>query len=487
MVPGDTETGLILDLMLPADAPLAPVRGRARLIRWIWHDTADFALAADGLALIQTGGSAWRVDRFRPATSQSAWAPGAPDWTLAEGDSPAGACAAAGLDLPDMLIPMVRLQANERSLRAGPDGVTGYVIAGVLHGAASERPVRLLRLAGPAFAVIVRAEELGASVPGRAVSAQALGLVYPDLPPRRSGAPDISAHASVGMAVGHIVGHLADVILDLAPSIALGVGQEPVHQMRVATRRLRSALGLFGKIAACPELAPIKADARRLAAILGPARDWDVFLAGTGAAVVAALPDDAAMARLLGAAKRRRQAAYRALRAYLDGPEFRRLGLRLAEFVALRPWEMDAAAAALAAFAARALKKRHGRMVAAGDGIASLDVPALHRVRLQAKGLRYAAEFLAPAFPDRSIGRYVRRLSNVQEALGHLNDANVAAGLMGELAGAGGLGYAGGVVRGFVAGSAGDARADIAGAWKRFRKLGVKSLFAAREDDLKKD
>ena len=488
MVPGDAETGLTLDLLLPADAPLPPVQGRARTIRWVWHDTAEFAFADDGLALIETSGAAWRVDRFRPAKPASAWLPGAPDWTLAESDAPAPTCAAAGLNLPAMLIPMVRLQGRQRNLRTGSDGVALYVIDGVLHGAASEQPVRLLRLTGPAFAVIARADGLGAAVPGRSVSDLALSLVRPGLPPRRAGAPCIAGNFSVGAAFGHIVGHLTDVILQLAPSIALGVGPEPVHQMRVATRRLRSALGLFGKIVDCSELASIKADVRQLATILGPARDWDVFLAGTGAAVAASLPEDAAVARLLGAAKRRRQAAYRQLGAHLDGSEFRLLGLRLASLVAMRPWEADGEPVALADFAVRALKKRHARILAAGDGIAALDVPALHGLRLQAKRLRYAAEFLAPLYPDRLIGRYVRRLSDVQETLGHLNDGRVAAALMGELGRAGGLGYAGGVVCGFVAGHAGDARAGIADAWKRFRKLGVKSLFAAAKPaDLEKD
>ena len=488
MVPGDAEAVLTLDLILPDDASLPPLQGRARTIRWVWHDTVDFALAEDGLALIEAVGAAWRVDRFRPAKPASAWLPGAPDWTLAEGETEAQGCAAAGLDVPVGMMPMARLQARQRNLRAGQDGVTGYLIEGVLHGAASERPVRLLRLTGPAFAVVARADGLGASVPCIGLSGLALLLVHPGLPARRTGAPCLSANANVGAAFGHIVGHLADVILRLAPLTVLGVGPEPVHQMRVATRRLRSALGLFAKVAVCPELAPIKADARKLATILGPARDWDVFLSGTGAAVAASLPDDAAVSRLLAAAKRRRQAAYRVLRAYLDGPEFRLLGLRLASFVATQPWEVEGEAVPLTSFAARALKKRHVRMVAAGDRIEDLDVPALHGLRLQAKRLRYAAEFLAPLYPDRVIGRYVRRLTDVQEALGHLNDASVAAALMGELGRAGGLGYAGGVVRGFVAGCAGDARTEIKGAWKRFRKLGAKSLFAlAGLGDLKKD
>jgi len=307
--------------------------------------------------------------------------------------------------------------------------------------------------------------------------------------------PALAADMPIGAVIGQIIGYLTDVIVKTAPHAIIGAGPEPVHQMRVATRRLRSALGLFGKIIDCPEAAAIKAGARALAAILGPPRDWDVFLAGTAAAIAAALPDDEAVARLLESARKSRQRAYAALRRYIVGPAFRKLCAQLAAFAAQRPWEPELPGKApdLARFAARALKKRHARLRATGDGsdgagIATLAVPDLHALRLQAKRLRYAAEFLAPAFPAQAIGRYLRRLSDLQEALGHLNDASVAAALMAQLGRAGGLGYGGGVVRGFVAGRADDHRDEIASAWRKFRKFDAAALFeSARLADLDKD
>ncbi|MBC7636361.1 MAG: CHAD domain-containing protein [Acetobacteraceae bacterium] len=307
--------------------------------------------------------------------------------------------------------------------------------------------------------------------------------------------PFITPDMQVEAIFGPIFGNLTGVILQTAPLAVLGAGPEPVHQMRVATRRLRSAFGLFGKIVDCPQAAALKAGARALAAVLGPPRDWDVFLAGTGADLTAALPNDDAVARLLGAASHQQQIAYASLRRYLDGPAFRKLGAQLAVFAAQHAGSQGSPATVpdFAAFAARILKKRHKRLRASGEGpdgagIATLTVPELHNCRLQAKRLRYIAEFLAPAFPAHAIARYLRRLSDLQEALGHSNDASVAADLMAQLGRAGGRGYGGGLVRGFVAGRAGNYHDDIASAWRRFRKLDGAALFsAAKPVDLDKD
>jgi len=45
-----------------------------------------------------------------------------------------------------------------------------------------------------------------------------------------------------------------------------------------------------------------------------------------------------------------------------------------------------------------------------------------HRVRIDAKKLRYLAEFVAPLYAPRAGRRYLRRLAAIQTALGGLND-----------------------------------------------------------------
>jgi triphosphatase len=123
-------------------------------------------------------------------------------------------------------------------------------------------------------------------------------------------------------------------------------------------------------------------------------------------------------------------------------------------------------------FAAEVLTRRHHRVIRRGDNFDDLDVPELHAVRLAAKRLRYATEFFATIFAPKLAARFIRRLSLLQEHLGYLNDAAVAASLLAELGPITGTrGYAIGVVRGFMTAEVAHDRRRLIRAWKRFQKL----------------
>jgi len=61
-----------------------------------------------------------------------------------------------------------------------------------------------------------------------------------------------------------------------------------------------------------------------------------------------------------------------------------------------------------------------------GDAIDRLTDEQRHRLRIDAKKLRYPAEFLAGLYPSHASRRYLRRLAAVQAALGGLNDLAVS-------------------------------------------------------------
>ena len=90
---------------------------------------------------------------------------------------------------------------------------------------------------------------------------------------------------NVDQAVVLITGHLADVILHWARTAPDGTAPEPVHQMRVAVRRLRTALAVFRRTAPEGALDSLEKELKSVARLLGGARDWDVFLGETGDAV----------------------------------------------------------------------------------------------------------------------------------------------------------------------------------------------------------
>jgi triphosphatase len=467
---------------LPRHALLAPLRSgkaRSRAVRIVWHDSADRALALHGLTLAEQH-PGWRLERLVPDTQ--GWPPGQPSPVLASGRDPN----ALGHPLPAPLVPIAAFAG--RSLRLaladdlGPVELT--LLNGSVHAVTGEHPVSRLRLDGSARAVqavaMALAGALRLAVPRASLAGTALGIAT-GVPPRarRLGPPELPAELSVGAAFSYVVGHLTDVILYDAPSAAEGQdGPEPVHQMRVAVRRLRSAIKVFGRALRCPALDAADVGLKALASKLAPTRDWDVFVTETAASVVRAFPAEQRLQRLLAAAGRRRRACHDELRAFLSSAEFRCLGIELACLAGSQEWqatlgeperaELDVP---LHEFAARVLDRRMNKLERADHDLAELDAAELHAVRLRAKRLRYAAEIFAPLHPGKPAIRFIHRLSTLQNRLGSLNDAAVAAGLLGDLAGSGGgHAFATGLILGFAGAHAGRTRERMNKAWRKFHR-----------------
>ena len=480
---------LELDLTLDPDDVRKLLRrfpaARGQTVSYKWHDTADGQLAGQGLALVEqrrAGSGLWQLERLCP-NGETMWPCGAPPPVMQETAHRTGLDGALPSD-PVQPVADFRGRLRQLTLRE-PAPARVALLHGRLRAKPGAQTVCRVTLSGspPAVAALARelAQALRLSVADASLAAEACALAEKELPPAPLGAPELPPDSSVSAAFAFACAHLARVIVHYAPLAAAREGTEPVHQMRVAVRRLRSALALFRRVVACAEVDAAKAGLRVLGGALGPARDWDVFTEGTAHAVAAAFPDDAAIGRLVAAATRRRDACYGELRRVLDSADFRRLGITLATLPAARPWEAahdgevphgsNAPPETLQEFAARALSRRLRHLASHGDDISKLPNQTLHLIRLRAKRLRYGVEMLAPLYPRREARRYLRRLANLQDQLGHLNDGTVAAALMAELGRAGGRGFAAGVVCGFVAAGTGGARASIERSWRKFRRL----------------
>jgi triphosphatase len=460
-------------------APLRSARARSRAIRIVWHDGLGGALAEQGLAIAEQR-PGWRLERLLP--NSELWPPGAPAPVLAEGRDPA----ALGHPLPDPMVPMAAFEGRALSLALAADHgpVTLTLLNGAVRAVAAEHRASRIVLEGAEPTVLAvalaLAGELHAAVPRASLAAEAFSVMRGGLPPppRHEGPPELPAGLSVAAAFAHVVGHLTDVILYFAPSAADGQdGPEPVHQMRVAVRRLRSAIKVFLRAVHCPPVDAADAGLKALAARLGPTRDWDVFVTETAAKVGAAFPAEPKLHGLLAAAERRRHACHAELRAYLQGTEFRRLGIELACLAGGQAWqatlgeaEKNELATPLNDFAGTVLGRRLERLAQLDDDIETLEPAALHAIRIRAKRLRYAAEIFAPLYPGKPTKRFIRRLATLQDRLGALNDGAVAETLLGEL-GSNRLAFASGVVLGFVGAHGGRTRERIARAWHKFHRL----------------
>jgi triphosphatase len=201
---------------------------------------------------------------------------------------------------------------------------------------------------------------------------------------------------------------------------------EFVHQARVAIRRLRSAIRVWKPRLPAEFMASFDPRWQALARQLGETRNWDVFLAETLPAVVAAFPEGVEVGRLSHYAVRRCAINRAAARSTLKSADYSRLLLEFTAAVLALP---EVEARLLGAFAPRCLDKRAKQVsLLAGEALDS-DAPARHRLRVAYKRLRYALEFFAPLFPADRLRAYHVSASDLQEMLGRLNDLAVAAEL----------------------------------------------------------
>ncbi len=469
----------------------APVEARAqtRRVRLVFHDSPDRALLTAGLTLIERPGH-WRLERLLPGAEP--WSPAEPPPVLEEAAS-LGVLTTA---LPVDLAPIAWFEAQETVHRVTAEA--GNLTLTVWNGMArasdgpsqtgeTDAPIPLahLLIEGPEPAVRALALHLAATLrvqaPQLSLPAEVLTRVLEiPLRPKRSGAPVLPDQAdatlTTGAAFRHIMGHLVDVMLDLAPAAMTGsTGTEPVHQMRVAVRRARSAITVFRAAIDTPELQQAANHLKTLGARLGPTRDWDVFVTETLPRVTSALPEERRLLRLGEAAQKTRMGHQMMLAFYLSSADFRLLGIELAWLAAAEGWLPlpPDPPVSLTDFAANVLHRRWRKLTHAGRSIEALDIEALHDLRLRAKRARYTAEVFISLYPGRRSARFIRRISRLQQHLGLLNDGEVAAGLLKHLGGAGGRhAYATGLVLGFTAARAANVRPAILQAWEKFRDAG---------------
>ncbi len=212
-----------------------------------------------------------------------------------------------------------------------------------------------------------------------------------------------------------------------------GKEAEELHAMRVATRRQRAAWRVFGPAFDQRRTARHRRRLREVAADLGGVRDLDVLIDALDA-YRAGLPaaDAAGLEPLVSSWRARRDAARALLVHELDSKRYQR-------------WVDDYAAFVQAEGAGsrpvgpvephRVRDTMPSRIWAAYEAVRAYeavlrwaDVTTLHDLRIASKWLRYTLEFVREAL-GRDTGPVIEKVVALQDHLGWLNDADVAAGL----------------------------------------------------------
>jgi len=234
-------------------------------------------------------------------------------------------------------------------------------------------------------------------------------------------------------------------LLSQDPRVRAGE-DDAVHKMRVATRRMRSALAGYGSVLAEQPALRLRGELRWIAGALGQVRDPQVMHGRFRALLSAQAPE-----LVVGGTARRideellaEQAAARAqLLELLAGQRYGQLLQDLETL--LRGPQRQAAAAGPAGRGGRDVVRRQRRRLKrhvkaalaaapAGDGTGSGPAhgdgeEALHTARKAAKRLRYSAEVWAGVDPGPA-GKVAAAAERLQKILGEHQDAVVAAGYL---------------------------------------------------------
>jgi CHAD domain-containing protein len=275
-----------------------------------------------------------------------------------------------------------------------------------------------------------------------AVGGEFVPKVVRALGPQATADPDPPRPAPVNLdeparlAIQAILRRYVRVFMAQDPAVRRGL-PDGVHQMRVAARRLRSALKTFAPLVDDVWAKSLRGELKWVADALGAARDSEVLLARLLRDIDALPPAD-----VVGAARNRIETEVgRDLEAgrsraveVLSSDRYIALVDRLVDAA----WDpmttglAESAAGEALAECVGSAWKRLARDASRLRRSASSD-EEWHEARIAAKQVRYAAESVAPFF-GKAAKQLAGQAEEVQELLGEHQDASVAATLVRQLA-----------------------------------------------------
>lgn len=222
-------------------------------------------------------------------------------------------------------------------------------------------------------------------------------------------------------------------MLQMDPLVRLDT-PDSVHRMRVAIRRLRSALATFGALLAEEVTDSLRQELKWVADALGEVRDTEVFHDRLHELVASApqhhkeLYDAGVMTMVDGALRERYQQTHQAALQALDSERYSALLDQLPQLISGPACSAAAERSAKAVLPKMVLKdyaRLRRRIKAAEKAEPGQREILLHEARKAAKRVRYAAETLAPVYGNKA-RRFVKALKRVQSNLGDHHDSAVS-------------------------------------------------------------
>jgi len=228
------------------------------------------------------------------------------------------------------------------------------------------------------------------------------------------------------VAVQKILTYQMHRFQEQVPGVQGDIDTEFVHQARVATRRMRSALRLFRD--AIPEgtAAYLQGELKWLGRLFGRVRDLDIFLLNLSRFKQQLERFPAKKKQTFeNWIEKHRRPPLKALRRALESPRYKHFERRMMQFferrLPLRP-RPSLALKPVREVAPVIITEKFDAVIEQGRALlADSNLKQYHLLRIQMKRLRYACEFMAPAYDGR-LDSFVERTVEIQDCLGELQD-----------------------------------------------------------------
>jgi CHAD domain-containing protein len=211
----------------------------------------------------------------------------------------------------------------------------------------------------------------------------------------------------------------------------LGEDVEEVHDMRVAIRRMRSAVRLLGAYYKRAVVRAYSDELRNLAWVLGQVRDLDVLI-GDIQEFQATLEAEqqAALQEAIDELERQRTDAREDLIEVLDSRRYRKFVKSFSGFVTTPEAGARPAAEGIVPTQVRhvlpGMIYNHLAAVRAYDTVLpDVPTPTFHSLRIEFKRLRYTVSLFEELLGSQ-IGDFIDEIKALQDCLGHMNDAATA-------------------------------------------------------------
>ena len=264
--------------------------------------------------------------------------------------------------------------------------------------------------------------------------------ITPPAPPD-FGPTEVDESLSTGEFAFRILRKQFDIFLAHEPGTRIGEDPEELHDMRVATRRMRAAMKIFE--GALPARTRAFRDSLKwVAGALGEVRDIDVQLGHLEDWVSEATPENREpLLALRAVLEGQRAKARKAMLRVLDSRRYAKLIASFTGFLQQGPSRRAAGARQPIMEAAPGLVRKPYRKVRKlGDPLTEdSSGEEFHELRKKGKRLRYALEFLSGIYGE-PIKEFVGPLKELQDVLGDHQDAEVATTHLRELSVAKGRG-----------------------------------------------